>query len=462
MGAKKSESSTREPHALSKLVSGESRFGRVSEKWNTGHFLELADKLPNDMSKHASSPHEEEPDFARLGLSPAMLNALHHAGYQRPTSVQAGVIPVALTGRDVLAQAPTGTGKTAAFLIPLLERWAQTGSPHGPDALVLVPTRELALQVVHEARKLARDQPVRIVAVYGGQPIGGQIQLLRRGADLIVGTPGRILDHLERRTVRLDTLRCVVLDEADRMLDIGFRPDIERILAACPRDRQTLLLSATVPPAIQQLARVYMRTPLALNFSSEHLTGSTIQQYYFTVDAGKKLELLGKLLEREQVRQAIIFCRTRKAAEVLSQQLRRKFPAVGALHGDLTQSQREKILQAFRQGKIRYLVATDIVGRGIDVTSVSHIINFDVPEFCDDYVHRVGRTGRMGREGVAYTFVTPFEGHLLAAIESRIGQRLPRARLEGYTPTSMPSPEGPPPPPPSTTRRGARRYRRAL
>jgi len=361
-----------------------------------------------------------------------MLAALARAGYLEPTPVQAGLIPRALLGIDVLGQARTGTGKTAAFVIPILERLEHRKGELAPQALALVPTRELAVQVRDEAIKLAHGQKVHPVALYGGTPIRGQIEKLKRGAALVVGTPGRVLDHIGRGTLTLDHLKFVVLDEADRMLDIGFRPDIEKILRRCPASRQTLLLSATVPPPVARLATRYMRDPETLNFSSNEVAVETIEQFYFTVIPEKKFELVVKLLRREDPRQSIIFCRTKRGTERVHRNLQRKFEGVDCIHGDLPQKAREKAMARFREGQVRHLVATDVVGRGIDVSGISHIINYDIPSFCDDYVHRVGRTGRMGREGVAYTFVTPEEGGELTRIEMRIDRLLKRAEMEGF------------------------------
>jgi len=332
--------------------------------------------------------------------------------------------------------------------------------------LILVPTRELAVQVRGELVKLAAGRQLVCTAVYGGKPIREQIDKLRRGADVVVGTPGRVLDHMSRRTLQLNDLEIVVLDEADRMLDIGFRPDIERILRGCPRERQTLLLSATVPEPIQRMARRFMVDPITLNFSPKDLSVETIEQSYFTVDHGRKFDLLTKLLKRDKPRQAIIFCRTKRRTDSIHRRLTKLFSSADCIHGDMTQSARDRVMARFRSGKLRYLVATDVVGRGIDVTGVSHIINFDTPEFCDDYVHRVGRTGRMGREGVAYTFVAPEEGPQLTRIEQRINRELVRDEIRGFDaqelPLAEPPPERQPPPPPPNRRRPPRRHRRAL
>src|SRR5215831_6818505 len=387
----------------------------------------------------ATSLLETSTRFDQLNLSPTMLAALAAAGYSEPTPIQAGLIPRALAGVDVLGQARTGTGKTAAFTIPILET-IEVGKKHaGPQALVLVPTRELAVQVREEFVKLAHGQKVHTVALYGGKPIRGQIDKLRRGAEVVIGTPGRVLDHLARGTLELRDLKIVVLDEADRMLDIGFRPDIEKILRRCPQSRQTLLLSATVPPPVERLARRYMRDPESLNFSPKDIAVETIEQFYFTVEANRKFELLEKLIQREQPRQAIIFCRTKRGTERIYQRLSKKLPDAATIHGDLPQGARDRVMAGFRAGEVRYLVATDVVGRGIDVSGISHIINYDIPQFCDDYVHRVGRTGRMGREGVAYTFVTSEEGNELTRIEMRINRLLKRDEIPGISATGRPA-----------------------
>jgi ATP-dependent RNA helicase DeaD len=375
--------------------------------------------------------------FSELSLSEVMLEALRKAEYLEPTPIQAGLIPRALAGVDVLGQARTGTGKTAAFVIPILER-LRPGKKGSPQALILVPTRELAVQVRGEVDKLSHGRKVHSVALYGGKPIRGQIDKLQRGVEIVIGTPGRVLDHMSRGTLRLDELHIVVLDEADRMLDIGFRPDIEKILRRCPKERQTLLLSATVPPPVERLAHRYMTEPENQNFSPTDIAVETIEQSYFTVDPERKYDLLERLLRREEPRQAIIFCRTKRGTDKVHHRLSKKFEGAACIHGDLQQNARDRVMQAFREGKVRYLVATDVVGRGIDVSSISHIVNYDIPQFCDDYVHRVGRTGRMGREGIAFTFVTPEEGNELTRIEMRIDRLLKRDEISGFEAVSRP------------------------
>lgn len=393
---------------------------------------------PATTSTKAAGTEINNGGFSTLGLSPTTLQAVNQAGYSQPTPVQSGVIPRAIAGIDVLGQAQTGTGKTASFVLPILELLTRSsGRGHGVRALVLVPTRELAVQVRDEFEKLAAGSKLQCVAVYGGKPIRAQIDKLAKNPQVVVGTPGRVLDHMSRGTLVLSDLELVTLDEADRMLDIGFRPDIEKILRRCPQSRQTLLLSATVPPPVAKLATRYMRDPEVLDFSTKEISVETIEQFYFTVDPSRKFALLEQLLEREQPRQAIVFCRTKRGTDKINERLQRrrkeKKTSVACIHGDLAQNVRDRVMRQFREGQIEVLVATDVVGRGIDVSGVSHIINYDIPEFCDDYVHRVGRTGRMGREGVAYTFVAPEEGTQLTRIEMRIDKLLERSEIAGFS-----------------------------
>ncbi len=377
----------------------------------------------------------EQIEFGDLSLSEVMLTALDRATYQFPTPVQAGLIPHALEGEDVLGQAQTGTGKTASFAIPILERIKLDKKIQGTQALVLCPTRELAVQVTGEIQKLSFGRSINCVAIYGGKPVRGQAEKLKRGAPIVVGTPGRVLDLVGRGTLKLGDLHIVVLDEADRMLDIGFRPDIEKILRQCPRERQTLLLSATIAPPVERLARRYMKSARKLDFSPKDISVDSIEQYYFTVDTERKFDLLARLLKRENPQQGIVFCRTKRGTDRVYRRLKKMFQSVDCIHGDLDQRQRDRVMSTFRDGKTRILVATDVVGRGIDVTSISHIINYDIPQFCDDYIHRVGRAGRMGREGVAFTFVTPEQGIELTRIEVRINLELKRDEVSDFEAT---------------------------
>ncbi|TWU29531.1 DEAD-box ATP-dependent RNA helicase CshA [Bythopirellula polymerisocia] len=399
-----------------------------------------------------------------------MLAALDSAAYHNPSPVQAGMIPRALAGVDVLGQARTGTGKTAAFAIPILEKLGTTTDGPLPQALILVPTRELAVQVRDEISKLAKGRKTRCVAIYGGKPIRQQIEKLSRGSDVVVGTPGRVIDLLARSSLRLEKLEIVVLDEADRMLDIGFRPDIEKILRRCPEKRQTLLLSATVAPGIERLAKRYMVDPEIMDFSPNTKTVDTIEQHYFSVDEERKYELLVRLLDRESPEQAIVFCRTKRGTDRLHHKLAKKNPAVNLIHGDMPQPARDRVMRKFRAGEVKILIATDVVGRGIDVSNISHIINYDMPQSSDDYVHRVGRTGRMGREGVAYSFVTPEQGIELTRIEMLINTLLKRDEIEGFQTVAKAAPPQESPAdaepaekkPAAPGQRPRRRHRRAL
>jgi ATP-dependent RNA helicase DeaD len=374
---------------------------------------------------------EAEKGFQLLPLSPSLLQALERAGYQEPTPIQQAVISEALAGTDIIGQAQTGTGKTAAFLLPFLNNWSTDELP-GPVGLVLAPTRELVVQVTQEANKLVPQPECRALAIYGGQRFGQQARQLRQGSALIVGTPGRVLDHLSRGTLSLDKVRYVVLDEADRMLDIGFRPDIERILRRCPEKRQTMLFSATVPPPVHRLSTRYMVDPVHINVSPEKLTVDKIRQAYFSVDEERKFELLVRVIEREQPRQCIIFCERKIWAEDVYRRLRQVLRRAAVMHGDLSQGLRNRIMQGFRDGKLSYLVATDVVGRGIDVKNISHVINYDLPDDPENYVHRIGRTGRIGADGVAIAFVTPEQGKQLTAIETLINVELKRDEMEGF------------------------------
>ena len=388
---------------------------------------------PAEKGPDADGPADNEINsFDELDLSPVMMDALERAGFSTPSPIQAALIPLALDGLDVIGQARTGTGKTAAFSIPILEQLDSLEDCRDPQAIVVVPTRELADQVAREAEMLAYGEPTEIAVLAGGKNINRQLRQLENGVQIVVGTPGRLHDHLQRRSLRTDKVWCVVLDEADRMLDIGFRPQIERILRRCPRDRQTLLLSATLPPTVRRLAESYMVDPSVIDCSINEMAVETIEQHYFTVAQDRKNELLERLLEREQPEQAIIFCRTKRGTDRLFRRLSRTFDHCGSMHGDMQQRERDRVLQKLRDGKLRVLVATDVVGRGIDISTISHIINYDVPQDCDDYVHRVGRTGRMGRDGIAFTFVVPGEGEVLTSIEQRINKELKRDTIDGF------------------------------
>jgi ATP-dependent RNA helicase DeaD len=365
-----------------------------------------------------------------MGLSPPMLRALKQARYVYPTPIQAALIPEALDGLDVIGQAKTGTGKTAAFGIPLIEMLEAPG--RGPQAIVLAPTRELVQQIVGEFQKLALGQDVSVCGIYGGEPIDRQLRALDRGVDIVIGTPGRVIDHIQRRTLDLGGVYHVVLDEADRMLDIGFRPDIERILRRVPDPHQTLLLSATISVDVRRLARKYMYDPVEMNLSKDEPSVESIRQFYVTVEHDRKFDLLVHLLRQEKPRQCIVFTRTKRGAERLAEKLSQKVPGVASIHGDLAQTVRNRVMRGFRDATIPILVATDVVGRGIDVEGISHVINFDIPEDAENYLHRIGRTGRMGKDGTAYLFVCPDQGEPLTAIELLINRTIPSVKVDGF------------------------------
>lgn len=393
---------------------------------------------PASTKTEEALPTTEITSFEQLDLSPITLRALKRLGYDTPSPIQSLVIPPALEGLDLIGQARTGTGKTAAFSIPILEMLDPLTECRDPQALILVPTRELAEQVGQEIERLAHGCKTSCTVLAGGKHMRRQIQQLQDGTQIIVGTPGRVQDHISRRTFKTHDLWCVVLDEADRMLDIGFRPAIERILRACPKDRQTMLLSATLPPEIQRLTERFLVDPVHINCSNEQVSVDTIEQRYFSVSQNEKFDTVVGLLEREQPKQAIIFCRTKRGTDRLHRDLEKALKKIDSLanarldciHGDMNQRDRDRVFGELRSGRIQILVATDVVGRGIDVSTVSHIINYDMPLDCDDYVHRVGRTGRMGRDGIAFTFVTLDEGPQLTAIELNINRLLSRDTLK--------------------------------
>jgi ATP-dependent RNA helicase DeaD len=378
-----------------------------------------------------------EPTFQDLGLQPVTLQRLHEIGYEHPSPIQAAFIPKALSGHDCIGQARTGTGKTAAFMLPTLERIDP--NRRVVQVLVLAPTRELSEQVAAESQRLSAIKGIRLVSAVGGKPIRRQMDELEKGAQVVIGTPGRVLDLMRRGNLRLSELSVMVLDEADRMLDIGFRPDIERILKACPAERQTLLLSATMPPPVERLARRYMTSPEMIDLSEQSVVVETIEQFYLTVDHDRKRSALLRVLAKEKPQQVIVFARTKRSVDALHNLFssRLKSRRVAAMHGDLPQNKRDRVLRDLRAGELRLLIATDVVGRGIDVSGISHIINYDIPEYCDDYVHRVGRTGRMSsdQQGVAITFVTREQGGELTSIEKRINNVLPEYRIDEFEAT---------------------------
>jgi ATP-dependent RNA helicase DeaD len=370
--------------------------------------------------------------FDELKLSPITQRAIKRLGYEKPSPIQANVIPWALQGYDVIGQARTGTGKTASFAIPILEQLDPLRNSRYPQAIVLVPTRELAAQVHGEFVKLAYGCPTEILEVAGGKHMSKQLKALESPVQVVVGTPGRVIDHINRGSLKLSNIWCVVLDEADRMLDIGFRPDIERILRRCPEERQTLLLSATLDEEVKRLAQRYLFEPVHVDCSQKDVSVDTIEQRYLTVAPDRKFDVLVELLTREKPPQTIIFCRTKLGTAKLHNQLEKvlhRIPELSdmklsTIHGNMNQTQRDSVFKSLRNGSVQILVATDVVGRGIDVTTISHIVNYDLPDDVDDYVHRVGRTGRMGRDGIAFSFIFKGQGDLLTEIEQRINREL--------------------------------------
>ncbi|HEU5181061.1 MAG TPA: DEAD/DEAH box helicase [Candidatus Polarisedimenticolia bacterium] len=369
--------------------------------------------------------------FSRLNLNPELLKSVHELGFKNPTTIQEQAIPPALSGRDLLACASTGSGKTAAFLLPILQRLAPR--PRGVTrALILTPTRELAAQVHEDLEELATHTPVTGAAVFGGVGMGPQEHALRSGVDVIVATPGRLLDHLRHPYARLAGLEVLVLDEADRMLDMGFLPDVRRILQRLPRKRQTLFFSATMPREIVSLSREMLHNPATINLERKAAPAAGIRQAVYPVRRDLKPALLAELLERNVVSDAIVFTRTKHRANQLAQYLERRGIETGRIHGNRSQSQRTAALAGFKAGKHRVLVATDIVARGIDVEQLGHVINFDVPETPDAYIHRVGRTARAEATGDAFTFIAPEEEVDLRAIERALGAPLLRVTLPEF------------------------------
>jgi ATP-dependent RNA helicase DeaD len=389
-----------------------------------------ATKRPS-VSKNGTQKEFSEFGFAELMLSDEVNRAIREMGFVRPTEIQAQVVPLLLDGRDVIGQAQTGTGKTAAFGIPLIEGVDET-LPH-TQALVLAPTRELAMQIGEELRKIGQYIPgIGIVTIYGGASYGRQFEGLKNGAQVVVGTPGRVLDHIGRGTLRLDEVDYLILDEADRMLDMGFLPDVERILRRTPRERQTALFSATVPTVIRILSRRYMHDPVTVHVQPQQVTVEEVEQFFYEVADRDKVDGLISLIEQDPPERAMIFRQTKIGVDRLEATLKRRGLAVSAIHGDMSQKVREYVLREFRDGKLRYLIATDVAARGLDIPEVSHVFNYDIPEDSEAYVHRIGRTARAGRSGRAITFVGEWDSDKLPPIQKLVGNRLQRSLLPIY------------------------------
>jgi ATP-dependent RNA helicase DeaD len=363
--------------------------------------------------------------FADLSLAPELCHALSGLGYEEPTPIQLAAIPPLLEGRDLLGQAATGTGKTAAFALPVLQRVLAEGGDTEPLALVLVPTRELAVQVSDAMQSYGHDMGARVVPVYGGAPIGRQLRELKSGADVVVATPGRALDHINRGSLHLDDLGVLVLDEADEMLDMGFAEEIEAILASTPESRQTALFSATMPPRIDRLVRRYLRDPVRAQLGgkaeSAPAGGLLVRQSAYVVPRGFKPAALGRVLDMETPTASVVFCRTREEVDQLTEALNGRGHRAEALHGGMDQNQRERVMGRLRAGSLDLLVATDVAARGLDIDQLTHVVNYDVPSAPESYVHRIGRVGRAGREGTAITLVEPREHRMLKIIERATG-----------------------------------------
>jgi ATP-dependent RNA helicase DeaD len=369
--------------------------------------------------------------FAELGLSTEIVRTLTGLGYEEPTPIQKQAIPPLLAGRDVVGQAATGTGKTAAFALPLIERLAadreRSRGKQKVCALILVPTRELAMQVAEAIHKYGKTTGTRVLPIYGGQSIHQQLVVLKRGVDVVVATPGRALDHIRRKTLDLSGLRTVVLDEADEMLDMGFAEDLEAILESAPRERQTALFSATLAPRIKAIAKKHLKDPVSLRIEGEKTEkgkAPRVRQVAYMVQRQQKAAALGRILDIENPASAIIFCRTRHEVDELTETLNSRGYRSEAIHGGLSQEQRDRVMKRFRDGGLDLLVATDVAARGLDIGHLSHVVNFDVPPAADAYVHRIGRTGRAGREGTAITLAEPRESRMLRNIEQHTKQKI--------------------------------------
>jgi ATP-dependent RNA helicase RhlE len=373
---------------------------------------------------------DAQADFSTIGLSPVVLAAVRDAGYERPTPIQAQAIPLVMQGRDVMGLAQTGTGKTAAFTLPIVDRLAS--GPRRTRALVLTPTRELCVQVEESVRKYSKHADVDVASIFGGMPYEAQEQALRGGVDIIVATPGRLIDHIERQNVAFDDLEVLVLDEADRMLDMGFAPQINAIVREIPPYRQTLLFSATMPPEVEALARKYLRKPVVVQVGRRSSAANTVTHAVYPVPRERKSALLAELLRAEALDSVLVFTRTKHGADHVVRHLEHEGIPATAMHADKSQPQRMRALEDFRSGKVRVLVATDIAQRGLDISGITHVINYDVPQQAEDYVHRIGRTGRAAKEGEAFTFMAPDEIAMVRTIERVIGQPIPRISVQGY------------------------------
>jgi ATP-dependent RNA helicase RhlE len=377
--------------------------------------------------------------FSQLGLSPSACASVAQSGYQTPTPIQIEAIPLALRGIDLLARAQTGTGKTAAFGLPMIQRLLareSRGARRMPAGLVLVPTRELAAQVQQALSRYAASTPLRVVAVFGGVAMNRQVHALRSGVDIVVATPGRLLDHLQRRTVDLSAIDMLILDEADRMLDMGFLPAMRRVLAALPRRRQTLLFSATLSDAIAGLAAEFTRDAVRIDVSPQHVAAATVTHQVHDVALDRKRDVLTQILTQDGVGQALVFCRTKRGANRVGEDLGQRGVRAGVIHGNKSQGERTRVLDDFKAGRVRVLVATDIAARGLDIMRMPLVVNFDLPLVAEDYVHRIGRTGRAGQRGRAVSLVSPSESGLLRQIQRVVAAPLERVAVPGTAPAA--------------------------
>lgn len=404
------------------------RHGRKEERGRPDHSFEHPRQTPVKPTTPVDVP-KMETAFSALGLSDALAFAVQEMGYVEPTPIQKQAIPVVLQGGDVIGSAQTGTGKTAAFALPIIQR---LGGHGGLRCLILEPTRELALQVEDAFQKYAKFTDLRVTIVYGGVGYGKQTDDLRRGVDIVAATPGRLLDHLEQGNCSLDQVEILVLDEVDRMLDMGFLPDVKRIVQKCPKARQTLFFTATLPPELEQLAGWALHNPLKVEIGRQRSPAETVSHAFYPVVASQKFDLLQLLMEKTDFKSVIVFTRTRMGADRIAHRLQASGHTVGVLHSDRSQRERIEALDGFKSGKFEVLVATDIAARGLDIAGVSHVINYDVPENPEDYVHRIGRTGRAQQTGDAFTLVTEEDVRDARSIERYMGMAVERKKIEGF------------------------------
>ncbi|MEX2546923.1 MAG: DEAD/DEAH box helicase [Chloroflexota bacterium] len=388
--------------------------------------------------------------FDKLGLAPELLRAVAQQGYTEPTPVQREAIPLVLEGRDVVAAAQTGTGKTAAFVLPILQRlqnlaYAQTSGRRPVRVLVVTPTRELCLQVEEAVRVYSQTRPVRSTAVYGGVPFDPQLRKLLQAPEIVVATPGRLLDHVEQKTIDLSRVEVLVLDEGDRMLDMGFIPDVRRIIALLPKQRQTLMFSATFSPPVRKLAAEFQQQPVFIQITPEQTSAALVHQVVIPVDQRRKRELLSQLIKSGRIEQALVFTRMKHAAGRLADQLERDGIRATSIHGDKSQIQRNRALSDFKAGRVDILVGTDVAARGLDIDALPHVVNFELPTVAQDYIHRIGRTGRAGMDGDAISLVSPEEEDLLIDIERLLGHDIEIETVPGFTPNPADSRYAPEP-----------------